>query len=85
MPLAVFMICWAYVMYLRTLDELSRRIQLEAFAVAYGAAMVLVFSVVAFSIQWPDHGASSWSIIVWISGAEVVRGVALVHLARKYS
>ncbi|MGI8402839.1 MAG: hypothetical protein ACR2NS_14725 [Gemmatimonadaceae bacterium] len=83
-PLAVFMICWAYVMYLRTLDELSRRIQLEAFALAYGAAMVLVFGVVAFSMQSPDHRASLSAITWWLVGAEAFRGVALVHLARKY-
>jgi len=84
MPAAVCIIGWAYVMYLRTLDELSRRIQLEAFALAYGAVMVIFFGAVAFSLRHLDHSVALSDLMFLIIGAEPIRGAALVYLARNY-
>lgn len=79
-PLAVVIVMWAYKEYLAGLDELSRRIQYEAFAFSYGAAIAIALTLFTASIYLETILLPLWVII-----AEAFRGVALVVIARKYS
>jgi hypothetical protein len=84
-PGSVALIGWAYARYLHALDELSRLIQLKAFAFAYGAAMVLLW--VGVAVGWSDAGppdANPRLLILLVVCAEVLRGFALAYNARKY-
>jgi hypothetical protein len=78
---------WAFFRYLQALDELSQIIQLKAFSVAYGAAMVLYFVSLTHGLadQPPSIFPTGGGLGFWIVAAEPVRGAALVYLARKYS
>jgi hypothetical protein len=72
---------WSIARYLQSLDELSRLIQLEAFAWSYGALLVL--ALFASAVGGGPVVASVdpvWIIVV----GEVVRGPALVMVARRY-
>lgn len=84
MPGAVGAIGWAYARYLETLDELGRLIQLKACAVSYGAAMVFAFALIAVGFARPGLVDAPLNYLPFIALVEVVRGVALVHLARAY-
>jgi hypothetical protein len=87
MPAGVGAIAWSYARYLAGLDELSRTIQLKAFAATYGAVMVLAAAIVAILLAVPDeaarvaHPAAYLSLLVLV---EPFRGLALVFFARKY-
>lgn len=83
MPGAVVGIWWSYGRYLGALDELSRSIQLRAFGVAYGAAMTLMAlgMAVAWTLPEPASPASLLGLPVF---AELARGFALAHFARRY-
>jgi len=86
-PAAVAFIFWANACYLGTLDELSRRIQVEAFAFTYGAVMVLAAAIVAVLLAVPDEAARFGhpaAYLVLLVLVEPLRGLALVVLARKY-
>lgn len=84
LPGMVVLMAVAYVRYLAALDELARLIQLQAFAVAYGFAMLMaagLFALASVGEGPAVHGA-------WAAGmvavAEVVRGVALAFFARRH-
>ena len=79
-PLAVVIIMWAYKEYLAGLDELSRRIQYEAFAFSYGAAIAIALTLFTASIY-----LETLLLPLWVIVAEALRGVALVFIARKYA
>lgn len=85
-PAAVIGMVWANAAYLRTLDELSQTIQLKAFAFAYGSVMVLASAYFALLLAHP--AAAGWlgagGFMVWLIVAEPLRGLALVHLARRF-
>ena len=74
---------WAYARYLRSLDELSRMLQLKAFAFGYGAAMTLVATALAVTWIAPTPRVR-WELLSLPVLAEAFRGLALVHLARQY-
>jgi hypothetical protein len=80
MVAAPLLLGWANVQYLRSLDELSRLIQLEAFAWSYGGLFVLAF--VASALGGGPKVASIDPI--WVILGELVRGPALVMVARRY-
>jgi hypothetical protein len=82
-PLSVAGIAVAYGIYLRQLDELSRLIQLKAFAFAYGAIMTVALGLSAVVLTRPSlaHPALLLGGLVVIEG---LRGLALVVLARRY-
>jgi len=86
-PAGVVGIAWAFFRYVQALDELSQSIQLKAFSVAYGAAMVFYF--VSLTHGLVDHPESVFpsggGLGFWIIAAEPVRGATLVYLARKYA
>lgn len=86
LPVAVVGIGWSYARYLGGLDELSRTIQLKAFAVAYGAAMTIGAVLAALALASPDGGGGVSPIAVFplLVLAEIVRGIALVVQARRY-
>ena len=86
LPVSVVGIGWAYARYLRGLDELSRTIQLKAFAVAYGTAMAIGAVLTALALAWPEvgQGVSLVAVFPVLVLAEGVRGVALVVEARRY-
>lgn len=86
LPIVVLGLGWSYTRYLSRLDELSRRIQLDSFAVSYGAAMALGAGLAGWAMVDPEGlGAISPAALFWVlGGAEVVRGVVLVRLARRY-
>lgn len=97
MPVAWAGIVWSYVRYLSDLDELSRLIQLEAAALAYGAIIVLASGVTALgALGHVGHASIGQQVDGWHIGpippimaltyvlfAELLRGVALVLLARR--
>ena len=71
---------WSYWRYLASLDEMGRRIQLEALAVAYG------FTLLAFSTLGAAGLFLGFSINpAWVLAAEPLRGVVLAFNARRYS
>ncbi|MDX1673322.1 MAG: hypothetical protein R3314_00865 [Longimicrobiales bacterium] len=74
---------WAYGTYLGSLDELSRAIQLRAFAFAYGAAMALVATSVTIVLA-AGLRVAPMSLLALPVLAEACRGLALVYLARQY-
>lgn len=86
LPLAVGIIGWAYSRYLKALDELSRLLQLKAFAFSYGAVMALAFGMAGLIMAEPPWlGAESPVMYLGLLVlAEPLRGVALAYLARKY-
>ena len=86
LPVSVLGVGWAYVRYLGGLDELSRTIQLKAFAVAYGAAMAIGAVLAALALASPDGGPGVHPAVIFptLVLAEGVRGVALVVQARRY-
>ena len=79
-PASVLIIMWAYKEYLSGLDELSRLIQYEAFAFSYGIAMLLAVTLYAFEIRMGVSIAAIWVIL-----AELMRGLSLVIIAKKYA
>ena len=86
LPVVVLGIAWSYARYLSRLDELSRRIQMDSFAVSYGVAMVIGAVLAGWGLVNPEGvGAiSPAAVFVVLACAEVVRGVVLVRLARRY-
>ena len=83
LPFSVLGIWWAYARYMPTLDELSRVIQLRSFAVAYGAAMVLL--AVGLAVAWINPTPRvPWQLLALPVFAEGARGMALAHFARRY-
>jgi hypothetical protein len=87
MPGGVLLIGRAYRSYLRELDELSRTIQLEAFSLAFGAAMTLMAILMAVEMVAPPGthlGPGTAPLATWLLLAEPFRGLALVIVARRY-
>jgi hypothetical protein len=84
-PASIFAIAWAYVIYLRGLDELNRRIQLEAFALSYAATMIIYFAAVSVSLRDLGHIPTIPGLTYLIIFAEPLRGAFLVYLAKKYN
>lgn len=84
-PVGVALIVWAYVRYLGQLDELRRLIQLEALAFSYGTVMTLGAFWLGFNITDFAFASSTGGGVVFYTLllAEVLRGVALVVLARR--
>jgi len=72
-------ISWAFWQYLSDLDELSRRIQLEAIALTYltGLGAFSFLSAFTFATQWTLNP-------LWFIFLEPVRGFWLWRLARRY-
>ena len=79
-PSSVLLIMWAYKEYLLQLDELSRMIQYESFAFAYGIAMAIGLTL--YSIGFPFNTTFP---AIWILFAEGLRGLALTRIAKKYA
>lgn len=82
-PLGVALIGWSYAVYLGTLDELSRMIQLQAMAFAYFATMVLFFTAIAIGLVQPDVRLTGLPVVLVVF-AEPLRGLALVYFARQH-
>jgi hypothetical protein len=77
---AALLLGWAWAQYLGSLDELSRLIQLEAFAWSYGGLFVVGFLASALG-----GGPMVASVDpIWIVFGELIRGPALVMVARRY-
>lgn len=86
LPGSVATIGRAQALYLRSLDDLSRRIQLEAAAFAYGAALFLGFAWVGWLAAHGigDVATAGPGLLMSLVLAEPLRGIALVRVARKY-
>lgn len=86
LPLGVLAMGGAYASYLRELDELSREMQLRAFAVAYFAVMAIAFSIHAYGLARPGPQVrfDAWVIFLLVL-AEPIRGATLAWLARRYA
>lgn len=86
LPVSVVGIGWSYARYLDGLDELSRTIQLKAFAAAYGAAMTIgaVLATLALAAPSVGPGMSPAAVFPLLVLAEGVRGITLVVQARRY-
>jgi hypothetical protein len=69
----------AYRRYFSELDELSRRIQYEAIAFAFGALMLLGMTAAAATVVTGLTVHPLWLIV-----AEPLRGLGLVLAARRY-
>ena len=71
---------WSYWRYLASLDEMGRRIQLEALAIAYGSTLL------AFSTLGAAGLILGFSISpAWVLAAEPLRGIVLAINARRYA
>ena len=81
-PLSILATVWAYVRYLRGLDELRQLIQLKAMAVAYACAIVLWSVAVVTKLAYDDRLLGT--LVLMIALAEVARGIALAWFARHY-
>lgn len=79
-PVSVLIIMWAYKEYLSQLDELSRMIQYESFAFAYGIALATGLTLYAAGFPFNTTFPAAWILL-----AEGLRGVALTRIAKKYS
>jgi hypothetical protein len=77
---AAVLTVWAIAQYIRSLDELSRLIQLEAFAWVYGGLAVMAF--LASALGGGPFVASVDPM--WLVSGELIRGPALVMVARRY-
>lgn len=78
-PISVSIFIWSYIKYLSVLDDLSKLIQLKAFAFTYGAAMFIGFTMYALMMVTNLQISPIWLIL-----AEPVRGVVLGLVARRY-
>ncbi len=79
-PASVLIIMWAYKEYLAQLDELSRMIQYESFAFAYGMAMAIGLTLYGAGFPFDTTFAGAWILL-----AEGLRGLALTRIAKKYT
>lgn len=78
-PLVFSYIMWSYYRYVHELDELARRVQLEAVLLAF--IFVIVGGIVLSSV-WIFTG---WAANpMWVLLAEPVRGAGLLVAARRY-
>jgi hypothetical protein len=77
-------IAWEFWRYLSSLDELGRRLQLEAAAVAYLVSSTLIGILLGFSYVDPWKIPTLLYLAAWIITIEPIRGIALARLARKY-
>ena len=85
LPLGALGMGFAYAVYIRDLDELSRALQLKAFGVAYIAVMTIALGIVAYNILTPGPVVFDAGVLVLLVIAEPVRATALAWLARRYS
>ena len=75
-------IAWAFNRYLQGLDELARRLQLEAIARTYliGIAVAALLGGFALAYNW-----GQWFLNpIWFITLEPVRGAALYWMSRRY-
>ncbi len=78
-PVVFAYIMWSYYRYVHELDELARRIQLEA---ALFAFLFVIVGGITLSSIWMFTG---WvANPLWVVLAEPVRGLGLVLAARRY-
>jgi hypothetical protein len=77
-------IAWELRRYILALDELARRIQLEAIAWTYltGLAVAALVGGVALAYGW--QWSSLWLNPLWFVFLEPVRGCFLYYVARRY-
>lgn len=75
-------IAWAFDGYLRSLDELARRLQLEAIARTYliGIAVAALLGGFALMYNWGHLFLNP----IWFLTLEPVRGAALYWMSRRY-
>lgn len=85
LPLGVLGMGLSYAAYIRDLDELSRSLQLKAFAVAYIAVMTIALGIVAYDVLTPGPVVFDAGVLVLLVIAEPVRAAALAWLARRYA
>ncbi len=78
-PAAAAFIMWSGWRYLNGLDELSRLIQLRAYAFSYGAAIVLAMTMYSLEISACISISPLWLILV-----EPLRGISLYVIAKQY-
>lgn len=80
MPISILLIIYSYVVYVKSLDTLERLIQLTAFAVSYGAVLVIAVSIYAFNLvnccPLP---------VVLVLLAEPIRGICLYFTSKSYA
>ncbi len=79
-PVSVAFIMWSGWRYLNGLDDLSRLIQLKAYAFSYGIAAVLAGTLFALEGYAGMRFSPLWIIII----AEPLRGVSLYVIAKQY-
>ncbi len=83
-PMMVVLMAFAYARYLAALDELARLIQLQAFAVAYGFAMLVAAGLYVYALAGEAHEVNGVLAAAMFGLAEVVRGAALAVFARRH-
>jgi hypothetical protein len=79
MPIAIGIIVFANVIYVRSLDSLEKLIQLSAFSASYGAAILIGITLFAFNTV-TDLSISP----LWLLLAEPFRGICLYFISRRY-
>ena len=77
-------IAWEFRRYIKSLDELARRIQLEAMAWTYLAGMGGASLVGGVALVYGWHWSSLWLNPLWYVFLEPVRGCFLYYVARRY-
>jgi hypothetical protein len=77
-------VAWEFRRYILAIDELARRIQLEAIVWTYltGWAVAALVGGIALVYGW--HWSSLWLNPLWYVFLEPVRGCFLYYVARRY-
>ena len=84
LPLGFSYIAWAFRKYLQSLDELARRLQIEAMAWTYLTGFVLMALLTAIWLESVGKINLAWFCPIWFSLLEPVRAGWLYVLTRRY-
>jgi MFS family permease len=75
---------WEFRRYILALDELARRIQLEAIAWTYLTGWVIATLVGGIALAYGGHWNRWWLNPLWFVFLEPVRACFLYYVARRY-
>ena len=84
MPAAISLIVWEFRKYLLSLDELARRLQLEAMACTYLTGFILASVLCGIWLEALPNVDAIWFCPLWFALLEPARAGWLYALSRRY-
>jgi len=84
MPSAISLIVWEFRKYLLSLDELARRLQLEAMACTYLTGFIMASVLCGIWLEALPNVDAIWFCPLWFALLEPVRAGWLYALSRRY-